>query len=255
MDRFLELADQRPFPSTSEGGGLPPVSVTPAAPLGSSFTADLPALLLAVLPLIQAIDWLEAASAATLESMIEVTALNGDVVPLPGLTLANELAIERALSAIQAPERTSGGSALVYAADIEPLSLTIDASDLFADAGALAEVTPRLTAASFVGNVENDIFGRELNVAATPMGAPGKTNPGGGVSNVPIDTSENVGNGGSSASVASNSKPNGGQTNYHPNGDGGDSSFLPGDDQSGETQTFVVVDLTPPPPNKGDILP
>jgi hypothetical protein len=255
MDRSLELADQRLYPSPGEGGGRPSVMANVAPPSGAGFAADLPALLLAVLPLIQAIDWLETASAATLETLSEVAIGPGELTMVPSPSLANELAIERALEAIQAPERATGGSALVYAADIEPLSLTIDSSDLFADAGALAEVTPRLTAASFVENVENDIFGRELNVAATPMAAPGKSNPG-SVTNIPIESE--AASEASSESTGDNlalNKPNGGQTNYHPNGDGGGSGILPPEDSPGETETFTVVDLTLSPPGKSDILP
>jgi len=259
MDQIIELADQRPYPSPSEGAGLPSVAANAAAPLGGSFAADLPALLLAVLPLIQAIDWLETASAATLESLTEVASGPSELTMVPGPSLANELAIERALEAIQAPQHHSGGSALVYAADIEPLSLTIDATDLFADAGALAEVTPRLTTASFVENVENDIFGRELNVAATPMEAPGKIEPGAGsVMNNPID---GEGPGGTESiiivtdgSTPPTKPPGGGPTDYHPNGDGG-SGFLPPEPSQSQDDSFAVVDLTPPPPGKSDILP
>lgn len=176
MDQFHQMADQRTQPSASEAEAP---RGQPAAAGGLNLSSDLPAVLLAVLPLIQAIGWVETAAAATLGALQTVPADPALVAPAIGYE--SELAIERALSAIVEPAQQGGGE-LVYAADVSPLSLDISVSDLFSDAGTLTGVTPRVTTAAFVDNVENDIFGRELNVAATPLGPPDKSQDPGGSS-------------------------------------------------------------------------
>lgn len=247
MDQFLELADQRPYPSASEGAGPAPVTLAPASPLAG----DLPALLLAVLPLIQAIDWLESASASTLDSLAEISAPLGEPLSAPGPSLANQLAIESALAAIDSADYYGGGGTLVYSADIVPLSLTIDSGDLFSDAGALAEVTPRFASASFVENVENDIFGRELNVAETPLAAPTRTgNPTGtvseSISDVPFEGEDPTSTETDTASTGGNGWVS--STPWNP--DKGTGTPPP----ESESQTFTMVDLTEPPITRAEIL-
>lgn len=220
-----------------------------AGTAGLSLVADLPALLVVVLPLIQAIDWVHSAAATTLESLepLQIHQITPVMAGMPATAASvTQAAIEQVLESVELPQSYSGGSALVYAPEIAPLSLNIDTADLFADAETLTEVTPRLATAVFVENVENDIFGRELNVASTPLSttAPGKGGP--TTTNVPFEgdpaTTESI----HTESVVA-SKPNGGQTNYHPDN--------PPTDTTGEVETFAVVDMGPGPAPKSDIVP
>lgn len=248
MDQVKEVADQRPLAPASDAGGA-----AQAAAAGASFASDLPVLLVAVLPLIQAIDWIETASAATIGLLSPPAVI--EPVSLPAVEpIIADLAIEQALAAVEAPHQ-SAGSALVYAADIAPLSLNINPSDLFSDAGSLTEVTPRSASAVFVHNVENDIFGRELNVAATPIAPePSKGKPVGSVVNNPVGEGEP---GGTESVMASNGNGWVSSTPYNPEKGTGTppAGQTPPSSTTGEAETFAVVDMTPMPPPKGDIVP
>lgn len=248
MDQLIELADQRLHPSPLDGAsGVR--AVAPTVSGGSSaLVADLPALLLAVLPLVQAIDWLESASASTLQNLASLSspAIDQASVPIEVPTtpapLLTEQMIEQALSNIDSAAHHTAGSALVYAADIQPLNLTIAVEDLFSDAGALSEVTPRVSTASFVSNVENDIFGREMNVAETPLQAPDKSVGGPSAGVLPIDETGGT-----------NTDPVGGgpDATASTNGDG----LIAYGDREGPG-TFLLVDNAPDPlPKTSDIIP
>ncbi len=258
MEQFLELADQRTHPSPTDGGGLPRLTAAPAA---SPLVADLPALLLAVLPLIQAIDWLESASANSMQALVALqSSVPGETMPAEAsavTSLLSDQMIEQALSVVNEPGHHSGASALVYAADIQPLSLTIDVGDLFSDSGALADVTPRATTTSFVANVENDIFGHEMNVTDTPLQAPSKATVTSSASANPMDTTTAAGDGASDPldgfSTAILKPP---VTDSGASGPSGPLIAYEGVDDEGGAQTFLVVDNSPAPlPKGGDIVP
>ncbi len=251
MDQFIELADQRLHPSPADGIGSARTVAPPIAGGGSALMADLPALLLAVLPLVQAIDWLESASASTIQTLAALSGPAVDQTPVPvevpslPAPLLTEQMIEQALSSVDSTAHHTAGSALVYAADIQPLSLTIAVEDLFSDAGALSEVTPRVATTSFVANVENDIFGREMNVAETPLYEPGKSSGGPSAGVLPVDETS-----------GSNTDPAGGGTDSTASSNGDSTSGLVAyGDQQGPA-TFLLVDNAPDPlPKTSDIIP